>query len=170
MSRFAIRQATHDDAAAVARAQLDSWRSSYRGILPDAVLDKLDISRWTDSRRRIAADGGLLQLVAYDLTHGDIVGFCDAGPSRRGAEMAGEVYALYLVQHAKRHGLGSELLDHTISWLRAHDRRSMIIWVLENNHHARRFYEVRGGELGGTVQSHVHGFPVVERAYLWRHL
>ena len=170
MSRFAIRQATQGDAAAIAGAQLDSWRSSYRGILPDAVLEKLDIARWIDSRRRIADDRGLLQLVAYDLTHGDIVGFCDAGPARRGVAMAGEIYALYLVQHAKRHGLGSELLDHAISWLRAHDRRSMIIWVLENNHHARRFYEARGGELGGTFQSHVHGFPVLERSYVWRSL
>jgi GNAT superfamily N-acetyltransferase len=170
VSRFAIRKATQSDAAAIARAQLDSWHSSYRGILPDAVLEQLDIARWIDSRRRIADDRGMLQLVAYDLTHGDVVGFCDAGPARRGAAMAGEIYALYLVQHAKRHGLGSELLDHAISWLRAHDRRSMIIWVLENNHHARKFYEARGGELGGTFQSHVHGFPVLERSYVWRSL
>jgi GNAT superfamily N-acetyltransferase len=168
--RFAIRPATLGDAESIARAQLDSWRTSYRGILPDAVLDKLDLSRWTEARRRIAGDRALLQLVAYDLTHGDIVGFCDAGPSRRGSAMAGEVYALYLIQHAKRHGLGSELLDHATSWLRTHDRPSMIIWVLENNHHARRFYEARGGEPGGTFQSHVHGFPVLERSYLWRRL
>ncbi|HEY1551661.1 MAG TPA: GNAT family N-acetyltransferase [Kofleriaceae bacterium] len=168
MSRFAIRQATLDDAAAIARAQLDSWHSSYRGILPDLVLEKLDVARWAAARRKFATDRSLLQLVAYDVTHGDVVGFCDAGPSRRGMELAGEVYALYLVQHAKRHGLGSEMLDHTISWLRARGRSSMIIWVLENNHHARRFYEARGGELGTTFPSHVHGFPVVERSYVWR--
>jgi GNAT superfamily N-acetyltransferase len=167
VSRFAIRQATPDDASGIARAQLESWRSSYRGILPDPVLERLDLSRWTQSRRRIAHDRSLLQLVAYDVTHGDIVGFCDAGPSRRSSEMAGEVYALYLVQHAKRHGLGSEMLDHVVSWLRSAGRPSMIIWVLEANHHARRFYEARGGQLGATFQSQVHGFPVLERSYLW---
>jgi GNAT superfamily N-acetyltransferase len=170
VSRYAIRQATQDDAPAIARAQLDSWRSSYRGILPDAVLERLDLSRWTESRRRIAHDRSLLQLVAYDITHGDVVGFCDAGPSRRNSAMAGEIYALYLVQHAKRHGLGSELLDHTIRWLRARNRDSMIIWVLDNNHHARRFYEARGGVPGATFQSQVHGHPVVERSYLWERL
>jgi GNAT superfamily N-acetyltransferase len=170
MSRFAVRHATLDDAAGIARAQLDSWRSSYRGILPDDVLDRLDLARWTDTRRRIAREQHLLQLVAYDVTHGDIVGFCDAGPSRRNSAMAGEVYALYLVQHAKRHGMGTEMLDHAISWLRAQGRPSMIIWVLEQNHHARRFYEARGGQLGTTFQSHVHGFPVLERSYVWQHL
>ncbi|HEY3801129.1 MAG TPA: GNAT family N-acetyltransferase [Kofleriaceae bacterium] len=170
MTRFAIRQATPDDASGIASAQLASWRSSYRGILPDAVLERLDLSRWTESRRRIAHDRSLLQLVAYDLSHGDIVGFCDAGPSRRTTAAAGEVYALYLVQHAKRHGLGSEMLDHAISWLRTGDRHSMIIWVLEGNQHARRFYEARGGQLGSTYQSQVHGFPVLERAYVWDRL
>jgi GNAT superfamily N-acetyltransferase len=170
MSRFAIREATQDDAPGIASAQLASWRSSYRGILPDQVLERLDLSRWTESRRRIAHDRSLLQLVAYDLTHGDIVGFCDAGPSRRTTASAGEVYALYLVQHAKRYGLGSEMLDHSISWLRTNDRRSMIIWVLEANQHARRFYEARGGRVGSTYQSQVHGFPVLERAYVWDRL
>ncbi len=170
MTRFAIREATLDDAAGIARAQLDSWRSSYRGILPDPVIERLDVSRWMESRRRLAHDPTLLQLVAYDVTHGDIVGFCDAGPSRRNSTMRGEVYALYLVQHAKRHGLGSEMLDHVISWLRVRDRPSMIIWVLEDNHHARRFYEARGGQLGPTFQSQVHGYPVLERAYVWDRL
>ena len=173
MTRFAIREATLDDATGIACAQLDSWRSSYRGILPDQVLERLDLSRWIESRRRLAHDPTLLQLVAYDVTHGDIVGFCDAGPSRRSASSSsatGEVYALYLVQHAKRHGLGSEMLDHVISWLRVRDQPSMIIWVLEANHHARRFYEARGGQLGPTYQSHVHGYPVLERAYVWQRL
>ena len=134
------------------------------------MLERLDLARWTESRKRIARDRSLFQLVAYDVTHGDIVGFCDAGPARRGAAMAGEIYALYLVQHAKRHGLGTEMFDHVASWLRAQGTPSMIIWVLETNHHARRFYEARGGRIGGTFQSQVYGHSVLERSYLWAHL
>jgi hypothetical protein len=43
----------------------------------------------------------------------------------------------------------------------------MIVWVLANNPHARRFYEAMGGAVGHTKQSMVGGYPVVEQAYLW---
>jgi hypothetical protein len=46
----------------------------------------------------------------------------------------------------------------------------MIVWVLENNHHARRFYEAMGGRAGSTLQSRVGGFPVVELSYVWDRL
>src|SRR6266542_4172074 len=37
-----IRRATVEDAAAIARVRVDTWRSAYRGILPDELLDGLD--------------------------------------------------------------------------------------------------------------------------------
>src|SRR4029077_4707174 len=105
MSRFGLREATVADADGIARAHTASWRASYRGILPDSLLDRIDVGQRVTTRRRILSDRSVFQLVAYDLTHGDIVGFCDAGRSRRHVPYAGELYAIYLVQHAKRHGL-----------------------------------------------------------------
>src|SRR5690349_6572842 len=145
MARFAIREARPDDAVGIARAHTESWQTSYRGILPDTVLDRIDVASRAEARRRILRDPAVFQLVAYDLTHGDVVGFCDAGRSRRGVRQAGEIYALYLVHHAKRYGLGGEMLERTTLWLKAQGLGSMIIWVLEHNHHARRFYEAMGG-------------------------
>jgi GNAT superfamily N-acetyltransferase len=170
MSRFAIREATIDDAAGIARAHAASWQASYRGILPDAILDRIDVGQRVTTRRQILRDRSVFQLVAYDVTHGDIVGFCDAGASRRRVPYAGEVYAIYLVQHAKRHGLGQEMFERVTAWLRAADMPSMIVWVLENNHHARRFYERMGGRVGTTMRTKVGGFPVVEQAYVWERL
>jgi len=170
MSRFAIREATLDDAAGIARAHIDSWQTSYRGILPDNVLDELDVGQRVETRKRILRGGENFHLVAYDVTHGDIVGFCDAGPARRHVTLAGEVYAIYLVQRAKRFGLGAEMFDRVRGWLRANQMPSMIVWVLENNHHARRFYEAMGGRVGNRLQTSVAGFPVVEQAYVWERL
>lgn len=167
MTRFAIREAVPADAAGIARAHTDSWRTSYRGILPDDVIDRIDVGQRVESRRRILADRTVLQLVAYDLTHGDIVGFCDAGPTRRHVPYAGEVYAIYLVHHAKRHGLGTEMFQRVTAWLAAHELRSMIVWVLDDNHHARRFYEALGGRPGPRLRTQVGGFPVVELGYVW---
>ena len=44
---------------------------------------------------------------------------------------------------------------------------SMAVWVLDNNHHARRFYEALGGRESSRFSSRVGGFPVVELAYVW---
>ena len=167
MSRFAVREAKVGDAEAIARAHTLSWQTSYRGILPDNVLDRIDVGQRADSRRRILRDAKIFKLVAYDLTHGDIVGLCDAGPARRYAPYGGEIYALYLVQHAKLHGLGREMLERCQAWLAANGKRSMIIWVLEHNVHARRFYEAMGGRTGATYRSSVGGFPVTEVSYVW---
>lgn len=170
MTRFAIRVAKPSDAEGIARAHRDSWSSSYRGILPDRILDRIDVGQRAASRTRILADPAIIQLVAYDTTHQDIVGFCDAGEARRHhatPEHTGEIYALYFVHHAKRHGLGTEMVDHARRLLHARDLRKLVIWVLENNHHARRFYEAIGGRIGPRFQSSIGGFPVVEVAYLW---
>lgn len=173
MSRFAVREAKLDDADAIARAHTESWQTSYRGILPDTVLDRIDVGQRAASRRRILADSSIFQLVAYDVTHGDIVGFCDAGPNRRQGPSFprdrawGELYAIYLVQHAKRHGLGQEMLERVQAWFAAHDVRSLVIWVLENNMHARGFYEAMGGRATSTLRTSVGGYPVTELSYVW---
>lgn len=165
-ARFAVRPASLDDAAAIARVQTSSWQTSYRGILPDSILDTMDPTRRIAMRREILRDGAALNLVAYDTTHGDIVGFCNAGPSRR-ATHSGELYEIYFVDRAKRYGLGRELFEQVVDW--CHDRRmaSLIVWVLADNHHARRFYEAMGGRAGGRVSSTVRGFGVIEQAYVW---
>ncbi|MDB4958795.1 MAG: family N-acetyltransferase [Myxococcales bacterium] len=170
MSRFGIREATLEDADGIARAHAASWRMSYRGILPDSILDRIDVGQRVTTRRRILKDRSVFQLVAYDLTHGDIVGFCDAGQSRRHVPFAGELYAIYLVQHAKRHGIGQQLFERVTMWLRANGMESMIVWVLENNAHARGFYEAMGGYDKIRLQTAVGGFPVVELGYVWDRL
>jgi GNAT superfamily N-acetyltransferase len=166
-ARFAIRPARLDDAEAIARVHTRSWQESYRGILPDHLLDRLDVGQRTEMRRRILRDRSILQLVAYDTTHGDLVGFCDAGPARRHVPFAGEVYAIYLLHHAKRHGLGLGMFERVQSWLSARGMHSMIVWVLNNNHHARRFYEAAGGRLAAKLDTTVGGVPVVEQSYVW---
>lgn len=166
MTRFAIRPAALDDAAAIARVHTESWRVSYRGILPDAVLDQIDVGQRRTSRERILTTPGALHLVAYEVSSGEIVGFCDAGASRSPG-YAGEVYAIYFAHRAKRYGLGTEMFDQVRDWLPSRGMHSMIVWVLANNPHARRFYEAVGGRIGHTKQTRVAGFPVIEQAYLW---
>lgn len=165
--RFAIRNATLADATGIAHVHEESWLVSYRGILPATVLDKIDVGQRLASRERILRARAGLNLVAYDCSHGDIVGFCDAGRARGEAQLGGEVYAIYFAHHAKRHGLGTEMFERTRDWMEAQGMRSMIVWVLANNPHARRFYEAAGGRADRSRATRVGGFPVTEQAYVW---
>lgn len=167
LERFAIRPAVATDAADIARVQTSSWQTSYRGILPDSILDSMDTARRAAMRREILLDGDALNLVAYDTTHRELVGFCNAGRSRRQGPRVGELYEIYIVDRAKRFGLGRELFEGTTAWCRAHQMTALIIWVLEGNHHARRFYAAMGGREGQRVHSSVRGHPVVELSYVW---
>jgi L-amino acid N-acyltransferase YncA len=167
-ARFAIRPATIADAGGIAAAQVASWRSSYGGILPARVLADMDPREpGRVERRRELIRGRGLNLVAYDTTHRDIVGFCHAGTSRRGGAAVGELYEIYLVDRAKRFGLGRELFDEFSTWCLAEQKREMAVWVLEDNHHARAFYAALGGRQVGRLGSRVGGFPVVEVSYVW---
>lgn len=167
-ARFSVRPAELADAPEIATVQTQSWQSSYRGILPDSILDTMDPARRIGTRREILADSGALNLVAYDTTHGDIVGFANAGPSRRQGQLAGELYEIYILDRAKRYGLGRELFDVVTDWCRSRHMATMIVWVLEGNVHARRFYEAMGGQVSGQTSSTVRGFGVVEVSYLYR--
>ncbi|HEY0253898.1 MAG TPA: GNAT family N-acetyltransferase [Kofleriaceae bacterium] len=165
--RFAIRDAQLADASAIAEVHTESWQVSYRGILPDTVLDRIDVGQRRASRERILAARGGLHLVAYDMSTREIVGFCDAGAARGAPGYDGEVYAIYFAHRAKRYGLGTEMFEQVRDWLPTRGMHSMIVWVLANNLHARRFYEAAGGRIGHTKQTQVGGFPVTEQAYLW---
>lgn len=166
-ARFTLRAATEADAAASAALEVRSWRAVYRGILPDRVLDGLDVTSRTASHRRLVGEVNGLHLVATDTTHHDLVGFCHAGPARRPGRWAWEVYTIYLEHHARWHGIGREMFERVFAWARAKRDPSLIVWVLEANQHARRFYEAMGGRAEHRTPSTVSGFGVVEQAYVW---
>lgn len=171
MENFAVRHAAIDDAAGIARVRAESWRHAYRGIVPDAYLDAIDVDEWAERQRRNMEQQAeqLLSLVAeyQDL----VVGWVAAGPNREAPhDYAGELYAIYLLPEYQRRGIGSALTTATARWLTDQGMDSMLLWVLEENHPARRFYEALGGRLCGARQTQIAGVWLPEVAYGWTDL
>ena len=164
---FAVREATIDDAEATARVHTLSWQTSYRGLLPDSVLDALDVDVRAEKRRARMENATGVFLVGCD-AEGEIVGFCDAGPSREPGEIRGEVYAIYLLDSAKRHGLGRALFERAMTWLRDRSLVPVSVWVFEDNPGARRFYEAMGGQLEGRSDITIGGDMYMEVSYVWK--
>ncbi len=166
-----IRRAVPEDAEGITRAHIQSWRTSYRGILPGELLDGLDFEQRLAGWRRGLADPGAAIFVAVEPGPGHIVGFCAVGKNRAPPEslpgFAGELYAIYLVDEAKRRGVGRALFQHGADWLREHRLVPFLLWVLKDNTPARGFYERRGGSLMGEQPIEIGDRSYLEVAYAW---
>ncbi|BBK36674.1 N-acetyltransferase [Allostella sp. ATCC 35155] len=166
----AVRPAGGDDAAAIARVQVATWRTAYAGIFPEAYLGNLNDIRiaagWSASIARPAH----VTLVAEDagLPREPVVGFAHAGPGEGTGEAAGEVevFTLYVLPGHQRRGIGRLLLARTAAVL-APDHSRLVIRVLVENGPARAFYERLGGAVGAVRRLHVGGRAVEEIAYHW---
>lgn len=169
-----VRQAKADDAARIGRVHVESWRSSYRGTLPDELLDGLSAERRAQYwQERIAEDlgsGSAQRVFVAQRSDGELVGFAAAGPDREAdSGFDGELYAIYLLEEHKRKGLGRRLLGAVCEWFAALGYRSFRVWVLARNP-ARAFYEGLGGELAGSRPMEIGGSDYEEVAYGWRDL
>jgi GNAT superfamily N-acetyltransferase len=163
-----IRPATGADVGGIARVHVDSWRTTYQGILPDDYLATLTYERRESLWRKICARpvGHRLVYVAEE-TPGDIVGFASGGPERSGDPVyTGEIYAIYLLQRWQGRGLGRRLIVRLVRRLRARGLTSLLIWVLADNPSCR-FYEALGGRLVRDKLETTGGVQLFEVAYGW---
>lgn len=164
-----IRQATAGDAHDIARVHVDSWRATYRGIIPDDVLANLSHERREQQWREAAArsrEGGHSLFVAEDAGH--IVGFASGGPERTGDALhKGELYAIYVLQASQGQGIGRLLVHRIAKALVSAEISTMLVWVLAANHGARRFYEVLGGRFVREQPVEMLGVILPEVAYGW---
>jgi ribosomal protein S18 acetylase RimI-like enzyme len=164
-----VRPAVPNDGAAIARVHVATWRSAYRGLLSDAFLDSLSEPAYADRWRRSVADPGLHAYVAE--ADGSVVGFASGGRERAGEPgFGGELYALYVLEEAQRHGHGRELVRAIVDRLRDMGLTDMVIWVLRDNARARRFYEKLGGVYVREQPITIGSELLQEVAYGWRSL
>ncbi len=138
-----VRPAAWRDGAAIAGIQARAWRATYRGIVADEVLDGIDeavtAGRWS-SAAEAPPPGEAIFVAERD---GRIAGFVAVGPGADDGG-AGEVDALYVEPDLQRSGIGRALLEAGVGWLGAAGREEPVLWVLEANEGARRFYERLG--------------------------
>jgi len=136
-----IRPGTADDAEAVARVHVETWRAAYAHALPPEGLAGLSVDNRAEMFRRRPP---LVAEVA-----GEIVGFVAVGASRD-AGAGGELFAIYVHPDHLGEGIGTDLITAGEQRLRELGHGHAILWVLEDNPRARRFYEAAGWSTDGT--------------------
>jgi ribosomal protein S18 acetylase RimI-like enzyme len=172
-----IRRGTPKDAAAIGRVHVETWRSAYAGLLPDAMLARMSDVRQTAWWSRALGDPAEQRgiFVADDEEMG-VVGFGSCGAVREipegldGTEQrVGEVFTLYVESDFQDQGLGRRLLDAMFRQLHADGFDTAILWMLAANP-TRFFYEGLGGAVVGHRIDRMSGTEVEEVAYAWRDL
>jgi ribosomal protein S18 acetylase RimI-like enzyme len=166
-----LRAAEAGDGEGIAHVHVQAWRETYRGIMPDKVLDALSLAegaqRWAGVIGTLSERRQLLTVAVDD--NGRIVGFAGAGPTRDAAlATAGEIYAINLVNEAKRARLGARLMLAMADGLVALGFGDVGLWVLEQNLGARAFYERLGGSAAARHQRDFGGTALSELGYVWR--
>ena len=164
---YRIRPAQTADAAALGEIYVDTWRSTYAGILPDAVLLRMSESNhavaWTRTLTNLGDDECVLVAERSDQV---VVGFGSAGPGRRGDRGRGEVYTLYVSPDYHGLGLGRRLMCGLFRQLQGGGFTSALIWVLAANP-TRFFYEAMGGSRFVEKVERLWGVELPQIGYAW---
>ena len=162
-----IRPAQIEDAPAIARVHIDTWRTTYVGIVPDEHLANLSYprceARWIEhlsnpkNERTIVIEGQT----------GQVVGFSSGGPVREAlGNFDGELYVLYITKSFQGMGYGRLLVTHVALDLAGRGFHAMLIWVLKDNP-ACHFYEKLGGRRVGEKVVEIGGKQLLDVAYGW---
>jgi len=154
-----VRSARIEDVPRLAAVHAASWRAAYRGILPEPHLQSLtSTEKEATARELIQNPSGLRSELRVLERGGLILGFAAVGPAHsEPGEGLGEVYAIYLHPSAWNRGLGRLLMSQAQAALGANGFESAILWVLERNTRARKFYEAGGWVEDGGTRTQWHG-------------
>jgi ribosomal protein S18 acetylase RimI-like enzyme len=155
-----IRKATSSDTPGIAKVQVDSWRSTYKGIIPNDFLDSLSYDKQEAKWNELIKNRKTITFVAENPLK-QIIGFATGGPERTGKySYESELYAIYILKEYQRKGIGKQLIQGLIK----EGMSSFLVWVLADNP-SRRFYEKLGGKKIGTESITIGGVDLDEVAY-----
>ena len=165
-----IREAELSDAKSIAKIHIQTWQTAYAGIVPNEYLSSLSYpEREVWWGQILEANRPAVGNFVTEVKEDGIIGFAQGGPERDGDRMyLGELYAIYVLQSFQRRGFGHALFSAVTKRLLLDGFPSMLLWVLQDNRSACRFYEALGGKKVSEKTIEIGGANLVEVAYGWK--
>lgn len=162
-----IREATIHDAQGIAKVHVDSWRTTYKGIIPDDFLNNLSYEQRTELWIHNIGRKDNFLLVA-ESTEGEIIGFADFWKRETNTiPNSSDLTSIYLLEEYQGKGIGRKLLEERLFLkIKQLGYQSIFVEVLAENK-TRYFYEYYGAKLYKTVQVKIGGKILDEIVYIW---
>lgn len=174
IKEVSLRRATVADAEAIAAVRVESWQTTYRGMIPDTYLDQMRIEdsflHWKQILEALPAAGDRVCVYVAE-SEGYIIGFASGMllPEPK-LGMRAELTAIYLRPAWQRSGIGRRLLQKVARTLQAQGADNLLVWVISGNAIARNFYEDLGATLLHEQAFTWDGIDLKEVGYGWRDL
>jgi len=163
-----VRQARIKDADSIAFVHVQSWKTTYVGIVPDAYLASLTPESRAEMWKEWLNEGQALTFVAEDAT--GVFGFASGGKARDTIDgYDAELYAIYVLQQKQRRGVGRSLVRKVAKALRDNGFRSLIVWVLAKNPSVDFYVRLRGSPVADK-EIEIGGARLTEIAFGWTSL
>lgn len=154
----------------IAGVLVDTWRSTFRGLLADDFLDGMSREEQAVRHARRMGAPGVCYLVAVEPSAGEIIGFVNFGPGRgKVPDDIYEIYALYVRAEHQGSGIGTTLVRSAARHCAGQRAKSLFAWVLSGNPN-RKFYERLGAKAVETASIWLDDRHYEQVAYLWEDL
>lgn len=144
---------------------VESWRTTYKSILPKEFLMNLSYKRREQFWETSIPEGNVF---VAENDEGKIVGFASGGIERGGKYEGykGELTSIYILKEYQGRGIGKQLLKAVIKGIVKLGINTMLVLVLEDNN-SNLFYEATGGKKIGEVEIEIARKKLNELVYGW---
>lgn len=144
-NKLLIRTIKYEDIGQIVDINIKDWKKEYKGIIDDEILNNLNKQEKIKKWRKNYNKGNVI--VAEK--NGTILGYCryDDSAVYENTDIDSEIIALYVDCDKLGNGIGRKLVEYVKDDLKNKNKTKMVIWCLEKNLNARKFYEKVGGNL-----------------------
>lgn len=147
MENIIIRNIEEKDIPRIVDIQIDGWKTAYKGIIDDSILNSMDRDKKIEKRNKDYRDNGFI--VAE--SNKEVVGFCRYIDSNKFTQdildIDCELLALYVKPELKYNGIGTKLFQFVMNEFKSKNKTKMILWCLKDNNPSKEFYKKMGGEI-----------------------
>ncbi len=162
MEEIIIRPAHPGDEEILAYIQSQSWKAAFSAILPaEKLADLTQMDRTIAMYQRVLRNPGIYLLIEEV----DGKAHCIAAWSKNRCgldDSTAELICIHSLQERWHKGYGSKMMEYVLSDMKAAAFSAVILWVFEENHRARSFYEKHGFAL---CEQRQNSFDAVEVQY-----